>query len=106
MSFETTNGLKCAPEVIAEGLKIKIFLRGHAPRPPYRVRCHTHSPFAPRYFLQVSFCPPLYIYLNETLIGPVSTLLRLCGHGISLEVSPTQIYIPRLMSFLSITTEL
>jgi len=30
MSFETTNGLKNAPKVISEGLKIKNFSGGHA----------------------------------------------------------------------------
>jgi len=32
MSFETTNGLKNAPEVISEGLKIKTFSGGACPR--------------------------------------------------------------------------
>jgi len=34
ISFETTNGLKNAPEVISEGLKIKNVSGGACPRPP------------------------------------------------------------------------
>jgi len=59
MSFETTNGLKNAPEVISEGLKIKNFLGGHAPRLPYRVRCHTQSLCPPKFSLGI-ILPPFF----------------------------------------------
>jgi len=62
MSFETTNGLKCAPVVISEGLKIKIFLGGHAPRlpPDPPTGCAAaHSPFAPPIFSLCIILPPL-----------------------------------------------
>ena len=59
MSFETTNGLKCAPEVISEGLKIKHFLGGMPPDPP-RGCVPAHSPLAPQIFSKYHFAPLVY----------------------------------------------
>jgi len=53
--FNTTNGLKCAPEMISAGLNFKNFL-------------------------EVLFCPPLSIFLNETLTMALSSFLAM-QHG-------------------------
>ena len=65
MSFESHKWSENAPEVISEGLKFKNFL-------------------------EVLFCPPLSIFLNETLLGPkpydriclciICTCMSVCTH--------------------------
>ena len=72
--FKATNGLKNAPEAISEGLKFKNFLGGMPPDPPTGSTA-IHSLFTPTNFLEVLFCPPLSIFLNETLPSETETAI-------------------------------
>ena len=62
MSFETTNGPKNAPEVISEGLKIKIFSGAVCPQTPLKGAL----PFAPQIFSKYYFAPPCpFFYMKH-----------------------------------------
>jgi len=76
MSFETTNGLKNGPEVISEGLKIKNFSGGACPQTPLEGALPRTYPLPPKIFSKSHFAPPpLYIFLNETLMSLLLILL-------------------------------
>jgi len=67
MSFETTNGLKNAPEVISGGLKIKNFSGRACPQTSLEGDCQTQSLRPLKFSPSIILPPPLYIFLNETL---------------------------------------
>jgi len=66
MSFEITNGLKNAPEVISEGLKIKNFSGGGAcPQIPLESVLPQTVPWPPQIFYKYHFAPPPLAYFSK-----------------------------------------
>jgi len=62
MSFETTNGLKNAPEMISEGLKIKNFSWGACPQTPLLGALLRSVPWPPQTFSKYHFAPPCIFF--------------------------------------------
>jgi len=65
MSFEITNGLKNAPEVISGGLKLKIFSGWVCPQTPLEGALPRTVPWPPKIFYKYHFASPPLVYFSK-----------------------------------------